>query len=113
MRRPTRTVWKNELGGLTFEIDAGDVRQFMKWTPTGSGIDLSAEVARLRWAAEFVAVPQVVDAGVDESGNWMLTTGLPGGMAVDECWKREPATAVSRRGGRRAAFRKMDRRAAR
>jgi aminoglycoside phosphotransferase len=92
--RPTRAVWKNELGGLTFEIEAGDVRQFMKWTPTDSGIDLSAEVTRLRWAARFVAVPQIVDAGADESGNWMVTTGLPGRMAVDEHWKREPATAV-------------------
>jgi kanamycin kinase len=46
--RPVKAVWRNELGGLTFQVGLGDARQFVKWTPPGSGVDLSAEVVRLR-----------------------------------------------------------------
>ncbi|MDA3625617.1 aminoglycoside 3'-phosphotransferase [Saccharopolyspora sp. WRP15-2] len=92
--RPTRAVWENELGGLTFQVGLGDQRQFVKWTPAGSGIDLAAEVARLRWAAKFTVVPRVLDQGADEAGAWIVTHGLPGRTAVDDRWKRDPGTAV-------------------
>lgn len=92
--RPVRAVWKNERGGLTFQIGLGDARQFLKWTPPGSGIDLSAEVVRLRWAAGFTSVPRVLDEGADETGSWIVTGGLLGRSAVDDRWKREPDTAV-------------------
>jgi kanamycin kinase len=75
-------------------IGLGDARQFLKWTPPGSRIDLSAEVVRLRWAAVFTVVPRVVDGGADEAGSWIVTTGLPGRMAVDDCWKHDPDIAV-------------------
>ncbi|MGH3416711.1 MAG: aminoglycoside 3'-phosphotransferase, partial [Actinocrinis sp.] len=91
--RPVRAVWRNELGGLTFQIGV-DARQFVKWTPIGSGIDLSAEVVRLRWAARFTVVPSVLAEGADESGSWIVTDGIPGRMAVDDFWKRDPDTAV-------------------
>ena len=92
--RPVRAVWKNELGGLTFQVGLGDTRQFMKWTPVGSGIDLAAEVARLRWAARFTVVPRVLGEGADEMGSWIITHGLPGRTAVDDHWKRDPGSAV-------------------
>ncbi|MEU1943203.1 aminoglycoside 3'-phosphotransferase [Streptomyces sp. NPDC020125] len=92
--QPVRAVWKNELGGLTFQVGLGDTRQFVKWTPVGSGIDLAAEVARLRWAARFTVVPRVLGEGADEMGSWIITHGLPGRMAVDDHWKRDPGTAV-------------------
>lgn len=92
--RAVRAVWENELGGLTFQIGRGDARQFLKWTPPDSGIDLSAEVARLRWAARFTAVPPVLAEGADETGSWILTGGLPGRSAVDDRWKKDPDVAV-------------------
>lgn len=92
--RPVRAVWQNEVGALTFQVGLGDARQFVKWTPTGSGIDLSAEVVRLRWAVAFTVVPGVVDEGADEMGSWIVTAGRPGRMAVDDHWKRDPGTAV-------------------
>lgn len=92
--QPIRAVWRNELGGLTFRIGLGDARRFVKWTPQGVDIDLSAEAARLRWAAQFTTVPRVLDAGTDESGSWLQTAGLPGCSAVDDRWKRDPGTAV-------------------
>ena len=92
--RPVKAVWKNGLGGLTFSIGLGDTRHFVKWTPSGSGIDLSAEAARLDWAAAYTVVPNVVGTGADATGTWMVTDGLPGRMAVDDHWKRDPGTAV-------------------
>ncbi|WP_329347924.1 aminoglycoside 3'-phosphotransferase [Streptomyces sp. NBC_01261] len=92
--RPVRAVSRNEVGGLTFQVGLGDARQFVKWTAAGSGIDLSAEVVRLRWAVAFAVVPRVLDEGADETGSWIVTAGLPGRTAVDDHWKRDPGTAV-------------------
>ena len=92
--RPVRLVWRNELGGLTFRIGDGPGSQFVKWSPPASGLDLAPEAARLAWAARFTPVPEVVDAGADESGWWLVTTGLPGESAVADRWRAEPATAV-------------------
>jgi kanamycin kinase len=93
--RPLRAVWENELGGLTFEVGTGTDRRFVKWAPASSGIDLDAEVARLRWAREFTPVPRVLDQGGDETGGWIVTTAMPGENAVTRRWKADPATAVS------------------
>ena len=92
--RPLRPIWLNELGGLTFEIGAGEDRCFVKWAPAGSGLDLALETARLAWAGTFTPVPRVLDVGADEAGTWILTAGLPGDTAVSERWKADPKTAV-------------------
>lgn len=92
--QPVRAVWKNTLGGLTFQVGSGDTRRFVKWTPAGSGVDLAAEVARLGWAARYTVVPRVLGEGADASGSWIVTRSLPGRTAVDEHWKRDPGTAV-------------------
>ncbi|CAN5357780.1 aminoglycoside 3'-phosphotransferase [soil metagenome] len=85
-------VWENELGGLTFALAGG---RFVKWTPHASGIDLGREVARLRWAAPYAAVPRVLDHGADDAGSWLVTAGLPGDNAVSRRWLADPARAVT------------------
>jgi len=90
-----RRVWRNELGGLTYQIGTGGSRRFVKWAPAGSGLDLDAEAARLRWAGRYTAVPPVLDSGADAAGNWLVTAGLPGENAVSRRWKADPATAVA------------------
>jgi len=89
--RPLRAVWKNELGGITF--DAGD--WFIKWTPATSPIDPEAEQRRLEWASAFARVPAVVDHGRDAEGAWLVTRALPGASAVDDRWIADPARAVA------------------
>ena len=93
--RVLRLVWENELGGLTFEISAAADGQFVKWAPVGSGLDLTAEIARLRWAAAFVRVPDVLDAGADSAGEWLVTAALPGDSAVSPRWLADPAAAAA------------------
>jgi kanamycin kinase len=85
----------NELGGITFAVGADDPRRFVKWAPAGSGIDLGAEAARMRWASRFTPVPRVLGEGSDGSGSWLVTSALPGEMAVTDRWKTEPHTAVA------------------
>jgi kanamycin kinase len=87
-------VWVNEAGGTTFELGEREARVFVKWAPTGSGLGLEAEAARLRWAARYLTVPPVLAEGVDADGAWLMTEGLPGESAVAPRWKAEPATAV-------------------
>jgi kanamycin kinase len=91
-----RPVWRNQLGGLTYELLAGSggSRWFVKWTPTDSGIDLGAEVDRLAWAAGFTPVPRVVDQGADDDGTWFVSEGLAGDSAVADRWRAVPEVAV-------------------
>lgn len=88
---PVRQVWRNELGGLAFAL--GEDR-YVKWTPAASGIDLSREVARLRWAAPYLRVPELLGSGCDESGSWLVTRAIAGCNAVDPRWLAEPEVAV-------------------
>ena len=92
--RSLRPVWRNLLGGLTFELGSGASRRFIKWAPAGSGLDLDAEADRLEWAAKLTPVPHVVDRGGDDTGRWIVTSGLPGENAVSEPWRSQPAVAV-------------------
>jgi kanamycin kinase len=89
-----RAVWQNEVGGIAYEVGAGDRRRFVKWSPHLSGIDLTREVARLRWAAAFAPVPAVLDHGADSTGAWIVTTPVPGESAVSPRWKAHPRQAV-------------------
>lgn len=51
-----RSIWENLRGGLTYEVGQGVARQFLKWAPLTSEIDLAIEAERLLWAAEFTPV---------------------------------------------------------
>jgi aminoglycoside phosphotransferase len=93
--RPARQVWRNMVGGRTFEIGASADRCFVKWTPVASGINLADEASRMRWAASYTTVPQVIGLGADDAGSWLITSALPGERATSPRWKAEPATAVA------------------
>src|SRR6202042_3415214 len=90
-----RPVWENAVGGLTFEVGAGERRRVGKWAPAGSGPDLAAEAARLAWAVAFIPVPRVLAQGRDASGAWLVTSPLAGQMAAAERWRADPRTAVT------------------
>lgn len=92
---PVRPVWRNELGGLTFEIGTAQGRRFAKWAPAGVGLDLMAEAVRLRWAAAYTAVPRVLLTGADSAGAWLVTAALPGASAVAPRWVGDPRTAAT------------------
>lgn len=90
-----RPVWANELGGVTYEIGTGAQRRFVKWAPRSSGIDLAAEAARMAWAAAFTPVPRLLAHRCDGTGSWLVTSALPGEMAVADRWLARPRVAVT------------------
>lgn len=92
--RRTRCVWRNEIGGLTFEIGPPDDREFVKWQPHHPLADLGAEVRRLRWAVAHTVVPHVLGTGRDETAAWLHTAGLPGESAVAARWHADPRAAA-------------------
>ena len=90
-----RCVWVNELGGLTFELRRpGPGRRFVKWAPASSGIDLDPEARRLRWARPHTPVPEVLDAGHDTEGSWLVLGALDGESAVSDRWCAAPEQAA-------------------
>jgi kanamycin kinase len=92
--RTIRAVWENEVGGLTFEIGRDPERCFVKWIPAHRAGQIDAEVDRLRWAGRHTVVPEVLDAGSDAQGGWMLTRAIAGDSAVASRWRADPAMAV-------------------
>lgn len=84
-------VWRNELGGLTFRTDDG---RYIKWGPRNAESSMGAEAERLAWAATYTAVPHVLEAGRDESHEWLVTLALRGESAVASRWLAEPEVAV-------------------
>lgn len=87
-------VWRNELGGLTFELRDPAQRRFLKWAPAGSGLQLGAEIERLSWLGGRWPAPRVISHGSARTGEWMLTTAVPGESAVSARWLSEPDVAV-------------------
>lgn len=92
--RDVTLVWRNEAGGLTYELRGADGARFVKWQPIGLGPDLTQERDRLAWAGQFIAVPKVLEVGGSAEGTWMITAAVHGSSAVSERWLHDPATAV-------------------
>lgn len=87
-------VWRNAIGGVTFRAtDDGGIR-YVKWGPRHAETSMRAEAERLRWAAPFTPVPDVLDEGRDATHEWLVTGGVPGLSAVDPRWVAEPERAV-------------------
>jgi len=72
---------------------------FVKWAPRGERatieqVELTAEAARLRWAASYTPVPHVLEVGADENAEWLVTRAIAARSAVDPRWLAEPETAA-------------------
>ena len=90
-----RAVWVNEEGGVTFRV--GDGVEFIK-VANGGTARFTDEACRLRWAASYAAVPQVLGVGLDQTPDgdwaWLRTAGLRGLSAVHPHWLASPEVAV-------------------
>lgn len=91
---PLTAVWQNEVGGLTFRVDARDGVRFVKWDPHGSSESLRDERERLEWLAGRFPTPRVLDAGLDDAGEWLATDGVDALSAVVPPWSAQPELAV-------------------
>lgn len=78
----------------TWRLERGPVVRFIKVAKLGWEPALSGERDRLRWAALHLPVPLVLDYGIDEGVEWLVTSGLPGIDATDASLTADPATLV-------------------
>lgn len=69
-------VWLNLDGGLTVRLG----ERYLKWVPAGHS--LREERERLEWASAFHPVPEVLEHGTAEHGEWMLTKAIDAASAV-------------------------------
>lgn len=83
-------VWRNELGGLTFQIGS----RFVKWNPRRTGIDLERERERLEWIETRHPAPRVLSYGASEDAQWLVTAALPGVCAVGDEWRARRPEAI-------------------
>jgi len=84
-------VWRNGIGGLTFRTDDG---RYIKWGPHDAEATMRDEAERMRWARQWIAVPEVLEQGQDAEHEWLVTMALAGRSAVDPWWRDDPETAV-------------------
>jgi kanamycin kinase len=84
-------VWVNNLGGFTFRTDD---ERYIKFGPRNHETSFAGEAERLRWAGAHTPVPRVLELGVDQTHEWLVTEALPGRSAVDTRWVADPAMAV-------------------
>jgi len=87
-------VWRNELGGATFRGRIGAECIFVKWAPTGVGLDLAAERDRMLWAIAYTPVPVVLDYQETPDGEFLVTRAIEAASAVSARWIADPAGAV-------------------
>jgi kanamycin kinase len=84
-------VWRNNYGGLTFRTDDG---RYIKHGPRNLEWSFADESVRLEWAGRFIHVPHVLDAGADDTHEWLVTRAIPGESAVSPRWVAQPDIAV-------------------
>lgn len=63
---PLVCMWVNDYGGMTFRADPpGAEPFFVKWGPRNDESNMRDEAERMRWARQWVLVPEVVAEGRD------------------------------------------------
>lgn len=85
-------VWRNGHGGVTFRTSDD---RYVKHGPLNDETTMAEEVERLRWAAQFARVPEVLESGEDAGEEWLVTRAIPARSAVDARWVADPAAAVA------------------
>ena len=62
--------------------------------PLNAEASMHDEAERMRWAARWIRVPEVIEQGQDDAYEWLVTTAIPGESAAAADWIAQPAIAV-------------------
>lgn len=75
----------------TYRLAHADGRvRFLKLIDASSFPRGEDEAARMRWAARYLPVPEVLEAGTDGEVDWLLTAALAGRDATDPSYLADP-----------------------
>ncbi|GIH05005.1 putative phosphotransferase [Rhizocola hellebori] len=80
-------VWSFDSDAPTYLFERAGQRRYVKVGPAGRSIPDEAQ--RLRWAAAWLPVPEVVEYGSDGDSDWLMTLPLPGVDATAHAWATE------------------------
>jgi kanamycin kinase len=85
-------VYQHTPPASTYRLELAGEARFVKITPADWFPPLPDEAVRLRWAAEHLPVPTMIEYGSDGDQEWLMTAGLPGVDATRHPWlSTEPA----------------------
>jgi aminoglycoside phosphotransferase len=88
-------AWAYKHVVTTWRLTAGDGRvRYLKVRAVEETPSLLDEAVRLRWAADHLPVPVVLDCGTAGNGDWLLLDGLPGRDATDPDLRARPEWLV-------------------
>lgn len=90
---PVRAVWRNEIGGTTWQLGGPDA-DYLKVQPGHPKFDLRGELARLDWVQPYLPTPRVVSYGGDGEMEWLRTRSLGGQNSVTEHNRARPEVVV-------------------
>ena len=79
------TTWRLERDGET---------RYVKVAPSDTTVTLRAEAERMRWAAPYVRVPEVLDDGSQDGFDWLVTAEMPGTPATEDHRRPTPELLV-------------------
>ncbi|NUT32004.1 MAG: aminoglycoside 3'-phosphotransferase [Hamadaea sp.] len=97
-------VYEWEAGRPTYRLTGDGEVRYVKIVPAGVG-DLPGEATRLRWAADWVRVPQLIEFGSDGDRDWLMTAELSGvDAAIHPLRDRDPAALAAAFGRGLRAF---------
>jgi kanamycin kinase len=72
-------AWQYGAPAVTYRLTSNDGEcRFLKLTRGIQYPTLTAEASRMRWAADHLPVPRVIEEGREEDVTWLVTAGLPG-----------------------------------
>ncbi len=78
----------------TWRLQRDQQTRYLKVAGKGWEPSLAQECDRMRWAASVLPVPKIVDYGIEEGVEWLLTEAMPGLVATHENLMNEPQTLV-------------------
>lgn len=87
-------MWWHYPNSQTWRLEHRGEVIFLKLAKEGRYPSITDEADRLRWAADHIAVPKVIDVGEDDGRDWMVTELLRGTMAAADEMKKNPARLV-------------------
>ena len=73
--------------------DPGEMR-YLKLARVGQFPTLEEEAHRMRWAGDYLPVPEVIEQDSDDHLSWMITRALPGRDATDPALMADPKQLV-------------------
>jgi kanamycin kinase len=82
-----RQVYEHAPPTATYRLELDGEVRFVKITPADWQPRLPDEAVRLRWAAEHLPVPTMIEYGSDGDQEWLMTAGLPGVDASGHPWR--------------------------